>query len=274
VVLALVNVTVTEPTGRPVAGLEKDNFRIYEDGIEQEIVTFSSEDVPTTIGLIFDMSGSMTDKIDRERQAFREFLKTSNPRDEFFLVSFNSKAKLTAGFTSSAEGLQNQMLYTVAKGSAALFDAIGLGLKLIRGAHNSRHVLLILSDGGDNHSRLSENATKKFVREADCQIYALGIFANLSDPTLRREEREGPRVLTDIAEMSGGRMFPVTKIDDLPSIASEIGIEVRGQYLLGYRPSSRKRDGKWRKIKVSLKPPNGLPPLTVHAKTGYYAPRK
>lgn len=275
VALALANVTVTDPYSRPVTGLQKNNFRIYEDATEQEIVDFSTEEVPISIGLTFDVSGSMADKVDQERQAVIEFLKTSNPQDEFFLVSFNSKARLTAGFTSSAEDLQNQMLYTVPKGSTALFDAIHLGLELMKGAHNSRRVLLILSDGGDNHSRHSENATnKKFVREADCQIYALGIFANLSDPTLPREEREGPKVLADIAEMSGGRMFPVTKIADLPAIAKKIGIEIRGQYLLGYRPSNTKRDGKWRRIKVELIPPDGFPSLRVHARTGYYAPRK
>ena len=149
----MVNVTVTDPYGRLVTGLEQNNMRIFEDGVEQEVVPFSSEDVPISIGLVFDMSGSMSDKVDKAREAAVQFMRTANPQDQFFLVNFNDRAELTSGFTSSVEELQNRMMFTSAKGSTALLDAIYLGLSQMRGAHNGKRALLIISDGGDNHSR-------------------------------------------------------------------------------------------------------------------------
>jgi len=165
--LAEVNVTVTDPFNRLVTGLEQENFRVFEDGVEQEITHFSSEDVPISIGLVFDMSGSMSDKVDKARQAAVQFMKTANPFDQFFLVSFNDRAELTSGFTSSVEELQNRMLFTSAKGRTALLDAVYLGLSEMRGARNAKRALLIISDGGDNHSRYSETDIKNFLKEAD-----------------------------------------------------------------------------------------------------------
>jgi Ca-activated chloride channel family protein len=161
--LALVNVTVTDPLNRLVTGLEKENFRVYEDGVEQEVVTLSSEDIPVSIGLVFDMSGSMSDKVDKARQAAVQFMRTANPLDQFFLVSFNDRAELTSGFTSSVEELQNRMMFTAARGRTALLDAIYLGLSQMRGAHNGKRALLIISDGGDNHSRYNESDVKNFL---------------------------------------------------------------------------------------------------------------
>ena len=170
--LALVNVTVTDPYNRLVTGLEQDNFRVSEDGTEQEIVSFSSEDVPISIGVIFDFSGSMSNKVDKAREAAVQFFKTANPQDEFFLVSFNERAELTSTFTNSVEDLQSRMMLTAPKGRTALLDAIYLGLSQMRGAHNAKRALLILSDGGDNHSRYNENDIKRLVKEADTQPYA------------------------------------------------------------------------------------------------------
>ena len=178
--LALVNVTVTDPYDRLVTGLEKDNFRVFEDGIEQEVVSFSSEDVPISIGVVFDMSGSMSDKVDKARQAAVQFFKTANPLDEFFMVSFNDRAELTSRFTSSVEELENRMMFTEAHGRTALLDAIYLGLSEMRGARNGKRALLIISDGGDNHSRYNESDIKNFLKEADCQLYAVGVFDPLS----------------------------------------------------------------------------------------------
>ncbi len=271
--LALVNVTVTDPYNRLVTGLEKENFRVYEDGTEQEIVNFSSEDVPISIGLIFDSSGSMADKVDKERQAAIQFLKTANPRDEFFLVNFNDEAQLTSRFTNSVENLQNEMLYTAAKGRTALLDGIYLGLSQMRGARNAKRALLIISDGGDNHSRYSESDIRNFVKEADCQLYGIGVF-DADDMGRTYEEYYGPTLLSELAEMTGGRLFPVSTLNDLPDIAGKIGTELRNQYVLGYKPSDTRHDGAWRKIKVKLVPPRGLPPLSVYAKTGYYAPKQ
>jgi Ca-activated chloride channel homolog len=270
--LALVNVTVTDPLNRLVTGLEKENFRVYEDGVEQEVVTMSSEDVPVSIGLIFDMSGSMSDKVDKARQAAVQFMRTANPLDQFFLVSFNDRAELTSGFTSSVEELQNRMMFTESRGRTALLDAIYLGLSQMRGAHNAKRALLIISDGGDNHSRYNENDVKNFVKEADCQIYAIGIYDPIGIRSRTSEELNGPSLLSEMTEMTGGRVFPVGNISELPDIAAKIGMELRNQYVLGYKPSNAQKNGVWRKIKVKLRPPKGLPPLNVYAKTGYYAP--
>jgi Ca-activated chloride channel homolog len=270
--LALVNVTVTDPLNRLVTGLERDNFRVYEDGAEQEVVTMSSEDVPVSIGLIFDMSGSMSDKVDKARQAAVQFMRTANPLDQFFLVSFNDRAELTSGFTSSVEELQNRMMFTASRGRTALLDAVYLGLSQMRGAHNAKRALLIISDGGDNHSRYSENDVRNFLKEADCQLYAIGIYDDIGVRSRTSEELNGPSLLSEMTEMTGGRTFPVGNIGELPDIAAKIGMELRNQYVVGYKPSNAKHDGTWRKIKVKLRPPRGLPPLNVYAKTGYYAP--
>ena len=268
--MTLVGTSVTDPLGRLVTGLEQEDFRVFEDGAEQEIIHFSSQDVPVSIGVIFDMSGSMTDKIDKSRQAAVEFFRTANPRDEFFLVNFNDRAQLISPFTDSVDDLQNRLMYVGAHGLTALFDGVYLGLSQMRGAHNTKKALLIISDGGDNHSRYSETEIRKFVREADVQIYAIGLF----DPDGGRspEEHEGPSLLSDLTTMTGGRMFAVRDLSQLPDIASKISMELRNQYVIGYRPSNRAHDGKWRKIKVKLHPPKGLPPLTVSARSGYFAP--
>ena len=270
--LVLVNVTVTDPFNRLVTGLEQENFRVLEDNTEQEIVHFSSEDVPISIGVIFDMSGSMSNKVDKARLAAVQFFKTANPQDEFFLVSFNDRAELTSRFTSSLEELRTRLMYTTARGRTALLDAVYLGLSQMRGAHNAKRALLIISDGGDNHSRYNEADIKNFVKEADVQLYAVGIFDPLGYRSRTPEELNGPSLLNELTEMTGGRVFPVENLNDLPDTAAKIGMELRNQYVLGYRPSNHHRDAKWRKIKVRLRPPKGLPPLNVYAKTGYYAP--
>lgn len=270
--LALVNVTVTDPYNRLVTGLDPDNFRVYEDNVEQEVVTFSSEDVPISIGVIFDMSGSMNNKIGKAREAAIQFFKTANPQDEFFLVSFNERAELTSSFTNSVEDLQSRMMLAAPKGRTALLDAIYLGLSQMRGAKNGKRALLILSDGGDNHSRYNESDIKRLVKEADTQLYAIGIFDPLGYRNRTPEELNGPSLLSEVTEMTGGRVFAVENLNDLPDIASKIGMELRNQYVLGYRPSNKVHDARWRKIKIKLRAPKGLPPLNVYSKTGYYAP--
>jgi len=267
--MTLVNVSVTDPIGRLVTGLERDNFRVFENGEEQEIAKFTTEDTPVSIGVIFDMSGSMTDKIDKSRLAAVQFFRTANPQDEFFLVNFNDRAQLMSPFTSSVDQLQNRLMYTAARGMTALFDGVYLGLSQMHEARHHKKALLIISDGGDNHSRYSEGDIRKFVREADVQVYAIGLFEPDGGPT--PEEREGPSLLYDLTEMTGGRSFTVQNLNDLPDIATKISMELRNQYIIGYRPTNRMHDGKWRKIKVKLRPPKGLPPLNVEAKNGYFA---
>ncbi len=270
--MTLVNLTVADPLDRLVTGLEREHFRVFEDGVEQEILTLSSEDVPVSIGLVFDMSGSMSDKVEKARQAAIQFMRTANPLDQFFLVSFNDRAELTSGFTSSVDDLQNRMLFTASRGRTALLDAVYLGLSQMRGAHNGKRALLIISDGGDNHSRYSENDVKNYLKEADCQLYAIGIFDPIGIRSRTSEELEGPSLLSEMTEMTGGRVFPVGNLGELPDIAAKIGMELRNQYVLGYKSGNPQHNGTWRKIKVKMRPPKGLPPLSVYAKTGYYAP--
>jgi Ca-activated chloride channel family protein len=270
--LALVNVTVTDPHNRMVTGLESDNFRIFENDVEQEIQYFSSEDVPISIGVIFDLSGSMANKVGKSKEAALQFFKTANPQDEFLLVSFNERAELTSTFTNSVEDLQSSLLSLSAKGRTALLDAIYLGLSEMRSARNAKRALLIISDGGDNHSRYRENDIKRLVREADTQLYAIGIFDPFQYRSRTPEELNGPSLLSEVTELTGGRVFDVQNVNDLPDIATKIGAELRNQYILGYRPSNKSHDARWRKIKVKLRSPKGLPPLSVYAKTGYYAP--
>ena len=267
--MVLVPVTITDPLNRLVTGLDKENFALFEGKEPQDIKTFSSEDAPVSLGVIFDMSGSMSSKIERAREAVVEFFKTANPQDEFFMIAFADKPEQVADFTSSIEDIQGKLVYTVPKGRTALLDAIYLGISKMRQAKYTKKALLIISDGGDNHSRYTEGEIKSLVKEADVLIYAIGIYDHYF-PT--EEERLGPALLSEITEVTGGRAFTIDNPNDLADVATKIGIELRNQYVLGYRPKNIARDGKWRKIKVRLIPPKGLPPLRVYAKTGYYAP--
>ncbi len=270
--LTLLNVVVTDPYNRLIVGLDPDNFRVFEDKVEQEIINFSSEDVPISIGVIFDCSGSMSNKLGKAREAATEFFKTANPEDEFFLVTFNERAELTSSFTNSVEDLQSRLMFTSSKGRTALFDAIYLGLSQMRSARNAKRAMLILSDGGDNHSRYQESDIKRLVKEADTQLYAIGIFDPLGYRSRTIEELNGPSLLSEITEMTGGRVFAVENLNELPDVATKIGLELRNQYVLGYRPSNKAHDGRWRKIKIKMRAPRGLPPLSVYSKTGYYSP--
>ena len=270
--LALVNVTVTDPYSRIVTGLEADNFRVFEDNIEQEVVNFSSEDVPISIGVILDLSGSMANKLGKAKEAAFQFFKTANPEDEFFLVGFNERAQVLSPFTSNVEDLEGRMLTASAKGKTALLDAIYLGLTKMREAQNGKRALLIISDGGDNNSRYNEKDIKQLVREADTQLYSIGIFEPIAYRSRTPEELNGPSLLNEMTELTGGRAFTIENLNDLPDIAAKIGMELRNQYILGYRPSNKAHDARWRKIKLKLRTPKGLPPLTAYSKTGYYAP--
>ena len=272
--LALVNVTVTDSYDRLVTGLEPENFRVFEDNVEQEIVSFSSEDIPISIGVILDLSGSMANKIGRAKEAALQFLKTANPQDEFFLVGFNDHAQLLSPFTSDVEDLQSHMLSVSAKGKTALLDAIYLSTSQMRVANNGKRALLVISDGGDNNSRYNEKDIKRVVREANTQLYSIGIFEQLAYRSRTPEELNGPTLLSELTELTGGRSFAVENLSNLPDIAAKIGEELRNQYVLGFRPSHKAHDARWRKIKVKLRAPKGLPPLTAYAKTGYYAPSR
>ncbi len=268
--LVLVPVTVTDEMNRLVTGLEKENFEVYEGKHRQEIRHFSSEDAPVSIGIIFDMSGSMTSKVERAREAVLEFCQTANPQDEFFLITFADRPQSQGEFTQSVEEIENKMVFTIPKGRTALLDAIYLGLAQMREAKYPKRSLLVISDGGDNHSRYSEREVRTLLIEADTMVYTIGIYDHLFSTM---EERLGPQLLSEIAESSGGRAFTVENPNDLADVATKIGLELRNQYVLGYRPINSAHDGKWHKIKVKLRPPKGLPHLQLSAKSGYYAAR-
>jgi Ca-activated chloride channel homolog len=266
--MVLANASVIDSYGRVVTGLDVGDFQIFEDGVEQEISHFSTEDVPVSIGIILDMSGSMKDKFEKSRLATLQFLKTANPQDQFFLVSFNDRAKLVTPFTDRVEDLQEPLMFMSAKGMTALFDGIYLGLTEMKDARNRKRALLIISDGGDNHSRYNERDIRRFLKEADVQVYAIGIYEPYgSCPT--PEECWGPSLLTELSEMSGGRTFRVDNLNELPDVATKISLELRNQYVIGFRPLKHTQDGKWHKLKIKLHPPRGLPPLTVYTRSGY-----
>jgi Ca-activated chloride channel homolog len=269
--LVLVPVTITDPMNRLVTGLDKENFELFEGSAQEEIKTFSSEDAPVSLGVIFDSSGSMSSKMDRAKDAVIEFFKTANPQDEFFMVTFSDQPEIVSDFTSSVDDIQSKLIFAVPQKRTALLDAIYMGISKMRQATYPKKALLIISDGGDNHSRYTEGEIKSLVKEADVMIYAIGIYDRYF-PT--EEERLGPALLGEITELTGGRAFTVENPNDLADVATKIGVELRNQYVLGYRPNKIVRDGKWRKIKVKLLPPKGLPPLRVYARTGYYAPEE
>jgi VWFA-related protein len=268
----LIPITVTTPLNQFVTGMEKENFKIFEDKVEQEITYFASFDAPLSIGLVFDASGSMGNKLNKSRQAANQFFKTANPEDEFFLVQFNERPQLVVPFTSNTEDIQNRLTFTQAKGRTALLDGIYQALNTLKKGRNPRKALLILSDGGDNSSRYTESEVRTLIREADAQMYAIGIFEPIGSRGRTAEELSGPGLLSELAEMTGGRHFPVENLNDLPDIAAKIGIELRNQYVIGYTSKNQARDGKYRKVKVELKQPRGLPPLRAYYRLGYYAP--
>ena len=270
--LVLIPVTVTDPLNRFVTGLERENFRLFEDKSEQKLTHFASEDAPLSVGLVFDTSGSMGSKLDKSRQAVAQFFKTANPDDEFFLIQFNDRPELVVDFTTHVEEVQNRLTFTQSKGRTALLDAVYMALHKMKKAKNPRKALLIISDGGDNSSRYTESEIKKLVQEADVQIYAIGIFEPMASRGRTPEELSGPSLLSEIAEQTGGRHFPVDNLNELPDVAAKIGMELRNQYILGYTPTNQGRDGKYRRVQVKLVQPRGLPPLRATWRLGYYAP--
>jgi Ca-activated chloride channel family protein len=270
--LVQINVTVTDPLNRFVTGLEKEHFKLFEDKVEQEIVQFSAEDAPLSIGLVFDTSGSMGSKLQKSRQAAAQFFKTANSADEFFLVQFNDRPEMVVPFTTDTENIQNRLTFTQSKGRTALLDGVYLAMNEMKKARNPRKAILIISDGGDNSSRYTETEIKNAVRESDVQVYAIGIFEPVSGRGRTPEEMMGPGLLSEMAEQTGGRAFPVENIAELPDIAAKIGVELRNQYVLYYSPKNVARDGKYRHVNVKLVQPRGLPALKAFYRLGYYAP--
>ncbi len=269
--LVLVPVTVTDTMNRLVTGLDRDNFQVLEDGQPQDIRHFSREDSPVSLCIIFDLSKSMGNKIDKARKAVEDFVAAANVQDEFCLIAFSDRPRFLVDFNQRVEDISDKLANAIPEGRTALLDAIYMGLTEMRHATNPRKALLIISDGGDNRSRYTAREIREMVMESDVQVYSIGIYEGvflLAGP----EQAPGPRLLRSISQASGGSSFTVRDVKDLAPAAAKISLELRNQYLLGYRPRNPARDGKWRKIKVRLVPPAGFPPLSIAAKAGYYAP--
>ncbi len=265
-------VSVThQQSGKVVTGLEVINFELFEDKVKQEILSFTAEDAPVSVGVVFDASGSMGTKLSKSRQAVSQFVRTANPEDEFFLVQFNDRPALTVPFTAETEEILNRLAFVQSKGATALLDGVYMAMNEMKKARNARKAILIISDGGDNSSRYTESEVKNAVREADVQIYAIGIFEpNGMGNT--QEERMGPGLLGELTEQTGGRHFAIQNLGELPDVAEKIGLELRNEYVLGYRPKNESRDGKYRKVEVKLVKVEKLPRLKSRARGGYYAP--
>ncbi len=267
--LVLVPVTVTDSYNRVVTGLDKKDFRLLEAEKPQQIRYFSTEDAPISLGVLLDLSSSMKDKISDARDAAVEFFESSNPDDDYFVITFSDMPRVLADSTRSIADVRGRLATAEPKGRTALLDAIYLGIEKMQRARYGRRALLIISDGGDNNSRYTDEEVKDMVEEADVQIYSIGIF---DDAPRTDEEREGPDLLSNISEATGGRLFQLDDVNELPDVASKIGIQLRNEYVVGYVPAIKPKDGEWHKIRVKLMPPKGLPPLSVYAKKGYYAP--
>jgi len=270
--LVLIPAAVTDPLNRFVLGLQKQDFHLLEDGAEQTIAHFSGEDAPLSLGLVFDTSGSMGDKLRTSRQAALRFLTTMNAQDEAFLIKFSDRAELAVGFTNQTEEIQNSLTAVQLGGLTAMLDAAEMALRQMKKAKKPRKAILIISDGGDNNSRYSVAEIESLVREADVQVYAMGVFEPSIFPSLTKEEVSGPRLLSELAEQTGGRAFSASDPNDLPNVAIRIGIELRNQYVLAYSPKNQKKDGKYRRVEVKVNQPAGISNLKVHWRLGYYAP--
>ncbi|MBL8170071.1 MAG: VWA domain-containing protein [Acidobacteria bacterium] len=267
--LVSLTITVIDPYNRLVTGLDKQHFEVFEDKVKQEITHFSDDDVPVSLGIVFDVSGSMKGKLDRARDALRAFIQTSHQDDDFFLVGFNHRANLIAEFTDG-DTLANKLTLVDPRGQTALYDASYLGVEKVKQGRHQKRALLLISDGQDNSSRYTYGELRKLLREAGVQIYCIGIV-ELGGGSGGSLDLQGQGVLEEIAQMTGGKAFFPRSAAELEDATTRIALELRHQYSIGYLPTNVKRDGQWHKIKVNVKAPRGMPSLRVQTKEGYYA---
>lgn len=259
--LVLVPVTVTDELSRPITGLEKENFRVFDDKIPQTITQFAMEDDPVAVGFVFDISGSMGGGLGAARRAAMEFFQSRDPKDEYFLVEFASTAKLVVPLTQETEGIAEKLLFSKSGGSTAFLDAVYLSLNEMKKAKNSKRALVIISDGGDNNSRYSEYEVKKLLRESDVLIYSIGVGGDW----------QGAQLMTNIAKQTGG-LYLQAYAGEFRDMATKIIVDLRNRYVLGYAPTDQNRDGRYHRVQVQVIPPRGLPPLRAHWRLGYFAP--
>ncbi len=261
----LIPVTVTGARGEPLSGLAQDAFRLFENGVEQSVTYFATEDGPVSLGILFDASGSMEHKLDRSRAAVARLFQTAMPGDEYFLVEFNDSPRVLCEFTPYSAQIENMLGYIRPKGWTALFDAVYLAVHKMKRARNPRKALLILSDGGDNNSRYTEPEIRQLVREADVCIYSIGMTGG-------GMSARSVRLLRNLGDETGGRLFPVDKLSELPEAVEKMSAALRNQYVLGFSSNNQESDGKYRRVEVRLAQPPDGPPIHASWRVGYYAP--
>lgn len=268
--LVTLTLTVTDIYNRYVSGLGRNAFTVFDNGVEQEITFFSDTDAPVSLGIVFDISASMnSSKIAKARKALERFINTSHPNDEYFLIAFNNRAQLLLDRTRDGEAVLSKLTLVSPRNNTALYDACYLGIeKVTRGTHQKK-ALLIISDGQDNASRYNFGEVRRLMKESDVVVYAVGILdgRDASSP----EGMVGKSLIDELTSVTGGKSFyPETDVE-MDEIFERIAIELRHQYSIGYTPSDFQTDGKWHKVRVKVKPPRGLPRLTVRSREGYYA---
>ncbi len=264
-----VNVSVTDKQYRQISGLSKEHFEIFEDKVRQNIEFFSDEDRPASVGIVFDLSGSMSSKLSRAREALKAFVDSCHNDDDFFLVTFNDRASLVAELTDGRNVL-NRLEFAEPRGQTALYDAAYLGVEKVKEGRHEKRAIMIISDGQDNASRYNYGELRKLLKEADVQVYCIGITEEGSGAG-SITDMQGRAVLDEIARTTGGMAFYPDSFQELEDAVTRIALVLRHQYSIGYVPHNEQRDGKWRKIKVRVHAPKGMPSLIVRAKEGYYA---
>jgi Ca-activated chloride channel family protein len=269
--LVLVPVTVTTGRGRAVPGLKKEHFSIFDDHMPQVITHFTSEDAPASIGLVIDCSDSMQTRLGKAQEAIYAVLQSANPGDEFFLIRFSDKPELKVGSTSQTEEIRRSVRALRANGSTALLDAVNTAWLEMRKTRYARRAIILISDGEDNASHITPDEFNQLAAENDTTIYTLFIGA-LPDIPEQWSKATGLKLLADIARQTGGEMFPVSKVKELPNISRNISSWVRSQYVLGYVPGNHSRNCGYHRIRVKVSKPDGFPKLHPTWRLVYYVP--
>lgn len=259
--LVLIPVSVNDPRGRPVAGMEAENFRITDNKDPQSISAFSMEDEPVALGLVFDTSDSMKPNLAGARRAAALFVATANPGDQFLLVEFDSKPRMTVPLTEDLAHIKYELTFTQSRGSTAMIDAVYMAMHEIKKSDRQRKALILVSDGDDNNSRYTSAELRTVLQESEVLVYSVGMFGG---------DAANPGLMRGIAEETGGRMFVANS--GLPNIASTISLDLRNRYVIGYVPTNAARNGLYHKVDLELIPPKGLPKLRAYWRRGYYAP--
>src|SRR5439155_5824443 len=268
-------ISVLDREGRPVNGLTKDHFQIFEDKVPQTIKSFKHEDIPLSLGLTIDNSGSMRNKRERVNSAALSFVRDSNPDDETFIVNFDDEAYLEQDFTGSLGDLVDALDHIDTRGETALRDAVYLSIDHVKDGHRDKKALLVISDGEDNRSKYGVNKFLNHVREAkDVTIYAIGLLEENDDRGglfRKPPSKKAKEALTQLAEITGGQAFFPKSVNEVEEICQRIAHDLRNQYTLGYSPTNKNLDGAWRKVDVRVNPPRNVSKVTLRTKQGYFA---